>query len=377
MQKVVNISLNGIAYQLEEPGYNQLRTYLERAESRLKDSPDRSEVMADLEQAIGEKCARALGPHKTVVSEAEVAKIIEEMGPVESPEEKAAGASPEGAAEQATPYMGPQPRKRLFNIREGAMWAGVCNGIAAYINVDVTWVRIAFALVTIFSWGGMIVVYIALAFIVPTANTAEDRAAAFGMPFNTEELIGRAKKNFEKFGSDYRWRREWRRQQRHWHRQWHQMSEQVRHATAQAAPQMGNTARAIMSVFLPIAAIVGALLFVGWILAIFSLITQHTIFGFGLPHGMPLWVGILLLVMLYIAISAPLKAIRHGSHQAAGNHPGWGALHGLMWLGFTVLFFWLAYTFFPGVRELVDQLMWAADLTVSNISETIHVGSWD
>src|SRR6187551_1621524 len=113
MQKVVNISLNGIAYQLEEPGYNQLRTYLERAESRLKDSPDRVEVMNDLEQAIGEKCARTLGPHKTVVNEAEVAKIIEEMGPVESAEEKAAGAAgaaPEGAsAEQESPYVGPQP----------------------------------------------------------------------------------------------------------------------------------------------------------------------------------------------------------------------------------------------------------------------------
>ena len=56
MQKVINISLNGIAYQLEEPGYNLLSAYLERAESRLKDSPDRAEVTADLEQAIGEKC---------------------------------------------------------------------------------------------------------------------------------------------------------------------------------------------------------------------------------------------------------------------------------------------------------------------------------
>src|SRR6185436_2829923 len=114
MQKVVNISLNGIAYQLEEPGYNQLRVYLERAEARLKDSPDRTEVMNDLEQAIGEKCARVLGPHKTVVNEAEVAKIIEEMGPVESPEEKAAGAgaAPDGATEPGSAYVGPQPRKR-------------------------------------------------------------------------------------------------------------------------------------------------------------------------------------------------------------------------------------------------------------------------
>lgn len=376
MQKVVSISLNGIAYQLEEPGYNQLRTYLERAESRLKDSPDRTEVMNDLEQAIGEKCARVLSPHKTVVNEAEIARIIEEMGPVETAEEKAAGAAPEGTTEQAPPYVGPQPRKRLFNIREGAMWAGVCNGIAAYLNVDVTWVRLAFVLITIFSWGGMFFVYIALAFIVPTAETAEDRAAAFGMPFNTEELIGRAKKNFEKFGSDYRWRREWRRQQRHWNRQWHQMSEQVRNATAQAAPQMSHTARAITGIFLPIAAIIGAVLFVGWILALVSLVTQQTVFGWHLPHGMPLWVGILILALIYFAISAPLKMIRHGGHQAAGYHPGWGALHALIWIGCTAVFFWVAYTFFPGVRELVDQLMWAADLTVSNISETISVGSW-
>src|SRR5687767_4482219 len=96
MQKVVSISLNGIAYQLEEPGYNQLRVYLERAEARLKDSPDRIEVMNDLEQAIGEKCARALGPHKTVVSSVEIGRIIEEMGPVETAEEKPADAGFEG-----------------------------------------------------------------------------------------------------------------------------------------------------------------------------------------------------------------------------------------------------------------------------------------
>jgi phage shock protein PspC (stress-responsive transcriptional regulator) len=372
MQKVVNISLNGIAYQLEEPGYNQLRVYLERAEARLKDSPDRTEIMNDLEQAIGEKCARALSPHKTVVNEAEIAKILEEMGPVESAEEKADGGASEGAkTERAAPSFSGEPRKRLYNIREGAMWAGVCNGIAAYINVDVTWVRLAFVLVTIFSWGGLILVYIALAFIVPTANTAEDRAAAFGAPFSTEEFLGRAKKNFESFGKDRQWRREWRRQQRQWHKQWAHMNEQMRHTTAQAAPYMSHTARAITGIFLPIAAIIGAVLFVGWILALISLVTQHTVFGWALPHGMPLWVGILLLVMIYIAISAPLKMIRHGGHQAAGHHPGWGALHGLMWIGFTALFFWLAYTFFPGVHELVDQLMWAADLTVSNISETI------
>jgi hypothetical protein len=36
-----------------------------------------------------------------------------------------------------------------------------------------------------------------------------------------------------------------------------------------------------------------------------------------------------------------------------------------------MLVFWLAYTLLPGVREVVDQLMWAAHLTVTTISETI------
>ena len=323
MQKVVSISLNGIAYQLEEPGYNQLREYLERAETRLNDSPDRTEVLNDLEQAIGEKCARVMGSHKTVVNGAEIARILEEMGPVESAEEKTASAAAEGAPLLQPPFPGLQPRKLLYKIREGAMLSGVCNGLAAYLSFDVTWVRLAFVLLTFITGGGMLVVYIAMIFIVPYANTSEERAAAFGMPFNTEELIGRAKKNFEKFGSDYRWRREWRRQQRHWNRQWQQMNEQMRHATANAAPYASQTARAITSIFLPIAAIIGAVLFVAWILALVSLITYQTIFGWGMPHSVPLWVGILVLTLLYFAISTPLRVIRHGGHRAAGYHPGW------------------------------------------------------
>ena len=375
MQKVVTISLNGIAYQLEEPGYNQLRTYLERAESRLQDSPDRNEVMADLEQAVGEKCRAVLGPHKTVVNSAEVDRIIMEMGPVESADEKekAAGATGDAAAGMGAGAQssGPPPRKRLFQIREGAMWMGVCNGIAAYLNVDVTWIRLAFVLLTIFSSGLWFVTYLVLMFVVPVAHTPEDRAAAFGMPFNTEELISRAKKNFEEFGDKYRWRREWRRQQRHFNRQFRHMNEQMRVATANVQPFIHNSARGIGMVFLPIAALLSAALVVAFILSLFSLVTSHTVFGWALPHGIPLWVGIVTLVMLYIAISTPVRMIRHGGQQSAGYHPGWGAFHGLLWIGFVALLFWVSYTYFPGVREVVDSLMWAANLTVSTITETI------
>jgi len=371
MQKVVSISLNGNSYQLEEPGYEQLRAYLERADSRLKDSPDRAEVMADLEQAISEKCRATLSPHKTVVNTVEVERIISEMGPVESPDGKTADAGAEGATASSGASQGftPPPRKRLYQIREGAMLSGVCNGIAAYLNVDVTWVRLAFVLLTIFT-GVWIVVYLVMMCIVPVAYTAEDRAAAFGMPFNTEELISRAKKNFESFGHQYRWRREWRRQQRHWNRQFRHMNEQLRVATANAAPIASGAGRVISGVLVPIAAIVNAVIFVAFILAIFSLVTQHSIFGWDLPHHMPWWVGIVGLALAYSVIASVLRIARHSSHPGS-YHPGWGALYGLLWLGSTVLLFWAAYTFFPGVHELVDQLMWAANLTATTISETI------
>lgn len=375
MKKVVSISLNGIAYQLEENGYDELRVYLERAEARLKDSPDRAEIMADLEQAIGEKCSRMLGPHKTVVSGAEITSILAEMGPVESAEERpadaafdpAAAASPAGAATAP-----PLPRKRLFKIREGEMWFGVCNGVAAYLGVDVTWVRIAVVVLALITTGFALLAYFALVFIVPYAETSEDRAAAFGAPFSTEEFIGRAKKKSEDGAREYeRWRREWRRQQRHWQKQWNHMNAQMRQATANAAPQMSNAARAISAVFVPIAAIIGAVLFVAFILGLVELIAQHSIFGWEFSHAIPLWVLVVSLVVVYSLATMLVRAIRRGGTPAGANHLGWNALHTVVWICTALLLLWVAYTFIPGVGIVVDQFVWAANLTMDNLSETI------
>src|ERR1700742_2091355 len=82
MRKVTTINLNNNAYQVDEEGYEALRRYLEDAEHALAGNPDRGEIMADLEQAIADKCRDALGPYKTVVSAAEIEQIIQQMGPV-------------------------------------------------------------------------------------------------------------------------------------------------------------------------------------------------------------------------------------------------------------------------------------------------------
>jgi len=149
------------------------------------------------------------------------------------------------------------------------------------------------------------------------------------------------------------------------------MNEQLRMATAHAGPVIHQSGRAAMGVFAVIAALASAVLFVALLLALFSLLTSHTLFGWTLPYGIPLWLGVLLLLMVYGSLSAPLKMLRHGGQQALGHHPGWAAMHGILWVGFAVLLIWVAYTFVPGVREVLDQLMWAANLTVSTFTETI------
>ena len=50
MNRVITINLNGIAYQLEESGYEALRTYLDNAARRLEGNPDKDEIMADIWQ---------------------------------------------------------------------------------------------------------------------------------------------------------------------------------------------------------------------------------------------------------------------------------------------------------------------------------------
>src|SRR5579871_6086177 len=191
MNKVITINLGGTAYQLEEGGYDALRTYLETATARLAGNPDRDEILSDIERAIAEKFRTLLGSYKTVVLAKEVGAVLAEMGSIEAEPGEAAGQgagseTPESerkhgtTGEEGTTVRG-GPAKRLYRIHEGAMLAGVCNGIAAYVNVDPTFVRLAFVFLTIF-WGTGVLVYLVMAIVVPEENTSEEKAAAYGAP---------------------------------------------------------------------------------------------------------------------------------------------------------------------------------------------------
>ena len=59
--------------------------------------------------------------------------------------------------------------KRLYRIEYGKCIAGVCGGLAEYLNIDPTLVRLAWVLL-VFCAGGGIFAYILAAIIMPSKS---------------------------------------------------------------------------------------------------------------------------------------------------------------------------------------------------------------
>jgi phage shock protein PspC (stress-responsive transcriptional regulator) len=206
MNKVISINLNGTAYQLEEQGFEALDAYLREARQQLANNPDIEEILTDLEQAIADKCNRFIRSGKTVVLSTEVDQIIEEMGPVrdsrDDTDEAGADTGPSFDSEDSKDNdtgQGASARKprKLYRLKDDKMVEGICAGIAAYLGIDPTIIRIIFVVLLIYSGGVVAIIYLAMALFIPEAKTPEEHAAAHGAPFDARDVIERAKSKFQ------------------------------------------------------------------------------------------------------------------------------------------------------------------------------------
>ena len=104
---------------------------------------------------------------------------------------------------------------------------------------------------------------------------------------------------------------------------------------------------------MPIFSLAGLVCFVALVVAILSLVSTGAVFGLPLPQGMPMWAGLLILVVLFQFVAAPIRAARHASHYAWGRHYSWFAIwDGLFVMGIMVLGVWLLFRHMPPVHDL-------------------------
>lgn len=353
MERVVTINLNGNPYQLEEPAYDALRAYIARAEAALADNPDKAEIVRDLEQAIADKCAAYLSAHKSVVSADDMAQALQEMGPVEGEKETKTESGAGG---------GDQPRKRLYRIKDDAKIAGVCAGLGAYFDLDANIVRLLFVVATLLSSGFFILVYVAMMFLIPSAHTSAEWAAAHGAPFNAQEVIDRAKREYRTVAEDMSkgWRSAYRAQRRAWRdemRAWRHASRGWGFAPVAPAQPVGYITRVFSGLLALVLSIVGAALLIGFLLALVSLLNSGAVLGWAPPADVPLWLAIVVLCIAYGALASPLSFLRRSSYAAASGYNVHGhAADGLVTLAAMLAGGALAYQFVPEFREFVRQI---------------------
>lgn len=345
MERVVTINLNGNAYQLEQGAYDALFAYLGAAEAGLKDNPDRAEIISDLEQAIADKCAVALGARKTVVSSAEMSAILKEMGPVTD----GASAANDSTTEKPKAATDDGADKRLYRLREGALFAGVCSGIGAYFKIDPTIVRVLFVIAAFITQGAALIVYAVMMFVVPSAETSEEWAAAHGLPFNAQEVIDTAKKRFAEVAENQS--RAWRRAQR---RKAPKMSAFA--APAQAA-ETGYATRMLAGFVASICALVEAALGLAGIFVAWSLFTTGGVLGVDAPDAWPLWGSMIGALIVFWLVSWPFRAARRASFAALGyGRESAEFAYGMFSLLLTIGGVWYAYQYWPAAREVIEPI---------------------
>lgn len=156
MKETINANIGQQAFTLDCDAYDRLTTYL--SDLRRSISVDTDEVMSDIEIRLAELFAEELPSPMMVVTLAMVERAIARIG---SPEDFASESENEPTKKDNT-----METKRLRRSRTDRSIAGVCGGLANYLGVDATILRIITLCLMIF--GGMSLwVYIIMWLLIP------------------------------------------------------------------------------------------------------------------------------------------------------------------------------------------------------------------
>ena len=135
------------------------------------------EIIDDIERSIAEKLTEALNTIDSVIEIKEIEAIIDQLGSVD---DIASSDTDRSASNKKTVSdVKPDNPKRLFRDTKRGELGGVAAGLAAYFGIDITWVRLAFVILTFFSGFGFLI-YLILWVVVPEAKTLEDEYAMRG-----------------------------------------------------------------------------------------------------------------------------------------------------------------------------------------------------
>ncbi len=180
MEKIIQITINSTLFSIEEIAYTKLSIYLEEIKEIFQIEEGGQEIIKDIEARIAEHLKAGGGQVVTILL---VEAVIAKMGIASDLCDKEIPTQSEGKKSDIK-------RKRLFRDEDHAIIGGVCSGIAAYIDVDPTWVRISFIIIAVLGFGIIIPIYIILWLITPPATTITEKLEMHGTSVDLNSIVG-------------------------------------------------------------------------------------------------------------------------------------------------------------------------------------------
>ena len=176
MKKIININLSGRVIPIEDSAYEKLQQYIDSLRRYFASEEGRDEIINDIESRIAELMSDKVRKGADSVTDFDVEEIISSMGRVEDfeaadQETAAAGTATSSSAREQqaeTTYVAPKKGKgRLYRDTSDKFLGGVCSGVANYLNIDPSIIRILFAIITFGGFGLGVLVYIILWIVLP------------------------------------------------------------------------------------------------------------------------------------------------------------------------------------------------------------------
>ena len=187
MKKTLSINLSGLVFTIDEDAYNKLQTYLHKLSEHFKDESDR-EIISDVETRIAEIFTERLNKNRTVVTLEDVDYVISTLGnPNQFDDENDIEDNSENESKSNNSKNKKRHRKFYRDV-DNQIFGGVAAGLASYTGIDVSFIRIIFILLTIFSFSWMIVIYVILWIICPAAKTTSQKLEMQGIEPSIENI---------------------------------------------------------------------------------------------------------------------------------------------------------------------------------------------
>ena len=171
MKKIININFHSRVIPIEETAYDILRKYVDSLKKHFAGEEGGDEIVNDIENRFAELFSDRLKKGATCITDADVEEIITSMGRPEDFDQdenintNGNSNNKTSSSSFAEEAASEEPR-RLYRSENDKMLGGVCGGIAAYLRIDSSIVRILFALLTL-GLGTGILVYIVLWLVLP------------------------------------------------------------------------------------------------------------------------------------------------------------------------------------------------------------------